>query len=217
MVVTDDEALYRRCFAIHDQGHSPLRHGVEIGSRPFLGLNFRMTELSGAVLLAQLRKLDWIRSRLRANKQLFKALIAELPGLEFRALPDPVGDLATHLTVLFPTEAVARAVAADLGSRVLADSGWHIYNQMEHVLRQRTATMKGYPFGPGCRAAGHQEHRPGMLPRTDDLVGRAMSIGIGVNDPNLGSTFGVDVLADAEAVQERAEAFVRAASRHLGA
>ncbi|RDJ93045.1 DegT/DnrJ/EryC1/StrS family aminotransferase, partial [Lacticaseibacillus rhamnosus] len=43
MVVTNDEALYRRCFAMHDQGHSPLRNGVEVGSRPFLGLDFRMT------------------------------------------------------------------------------------------------------------------------------------------------------------------------------
>ena len=61
MVVTDDEELYRRCFAIHDQGHLPLRRGIEIGARPMLGLNFRMTELEGAVLLAQLRKLDRIR------------------------------------------------------------------------------------------------------------------------------------------------------------
>ena len=25
MVLTDDEELYKRCFAFHDQGHSPLR------------------------------------------------------------------------------------------------------------------------------------------------------------------------------------------------
>ena len=61
MVVTDDEELYRRCFAMHDQGHRPLRRGIEVGARPMLGLNFRMTELEGAVLLAQLRKLDRIR------------------------------------------------------------------------------------------------------------------------------------------------------------
>ncbi|MFC2023826.1 DegT/DnrJ/EryC1/StrS family aminotransferase, partial [Chloroflexota bacterium] len=57
MIVTDDEEVYRRCFAFHDQGHSPLRSGVEIGKRPFLGLDFRYTELQAAVLLAQLRKM----------------------------------------------------------------------------------------------------------------------------------------------------------------
>ena len=67
MLVTDDEELYRRCFALHDQGHSPLRRGVEVGARPMLGLNFRMTELEGAVLLAQLGKLERIRGHLRAQ------------------------------------------------------------------------------------------------------------------------------------------------------
>jgi len=55
MVVTRDEAAYRRFFGFHDQGHSPLRMGVEVGRRPFVGLDFRMTELTAAVLLAQLK------------------------------------------------------------------------------------------------------------------------------------------------------------------
>jgi dTDP-4-amino-4,6-dideoxygalactose transaminase len=57
MIVTDDEELYRRFFAIHDQGHAPNRLGSKYAERPFLGLNFRMTELSGAVLLAQVRNI----------------------------------------------------------------------------------------------------------------------------------------------------------------
>jgi dTDP-4-amino-4,6-dideoxygalactose transaminase len=151
MLLTNDEQLYRRAFAMHDQGHSPLRLDVEMGKRPLLGLNFRMTELNAAVLLAQLKRLDTIRERLRENKARLKSLIADVPELRFRALPDPAGDLATHLVVVFPRPGVARAVAADLNSRVLAQSGWHIYSQMEHLLRQRTASMKGRPSSPTIR------------------------------------------------------------------
>src|SRR5581483_8988648 len=61
LIVTNDDALYKRCFALHDQGHSPLRKGREIGERPFVGLDFRMNELQGAVLLAQFRRLPEIR------------------------------------------------------------------------------------------------------------------------------------------------------------
>src|SRR6266542_341539 len=211
MVVTNDETLHRRCFAMHDQGHSPLRNGVEIGSRPFLGLDFRMTELSAAVLLAQLRKVDAILHRLRSNKALFKSLIADVPGLAFRMLPDPRGDLATHLVVLFPDESTARAVAQDLGSRVLAESGWHIYSQMEHLLSERTATMKGPPFHDSANGHAADRYWPGMLPQTDKLVRRAMSIGIGVSDPNLGSNFGIGVRDGQEAVRERAGQFRDAA------
>jgi len=215
MIVTNDEGIYRRCFALHDQGHSPLRLGVDVGQRPFLGLNFRMIELAGAVLLAQLRKLPAIKARLRENKRLFRSLLADLPGLSFRDLPDPEGDLATHLVVLFPNAAIARQVTHELSSRVLADSGWHIYTQMEHLLQQRTASMRGAPFNsPGDAVADY--YRPGMLPRTDALVNRAMSIGIGVADPNLGSTFGVTVLDGLDAVRERAAAFRKVAGKHLG-
>jgi dTDP-4-amino-4,6-dideoxygalactose transaminase len=215
MVVTNDEALYRRCFAMHDQGHSPLRNGVEMGRRPFLGLDFRMTELSAAVLLAQLRKLDAILSRLRANKALFKSLIADVPGLEFRTLPDADGEIATHLVVLFPSEAVARPVAEKLESRVLADSGWHIYSQMEHLLSERTASMKGPPFHNAGGADAGDHYWPGMLPKTDDLVRRAMSIGIGVSDVNLGSNFGVTILDAEDAIRNRATEFRTVAEHYL--
>lgn len=215
MLVTDDRDLYYRCFAMHDQGHSPLRLGIEIGQRPFLGLNFRMTELNAAVLVAQLRKLDGIRTHLRANKRLFESLIADLPGLRFRTLPDPDGDLATHLVVIWPTAEIARRVAADLNSRVLADSGWHIYSKMEHLLNKRTASMKGCPFYCDCHSGRTVDYWPGMLPRTDDLVSRAMTIGIGVADPNLGSTSGVTIRDGTDAVRVRAARFRDAALRHL--
>jgi len=216
MVVTDDEDLYKRLFAFHDQGHLPLRNGTEIGGRSMLGLNFRMTELSGAVLVAQMRRLEMILATLRGNKARLKGLIAEQPGISFRVLPDPDGDVATHLVVIFPTAEVARAVTADLGSRVLADSGWHIYTQMEHLLAQRTASNKGCPFD--CRQFYPQpiEYRAGMLPQTEDIVGRSMSIGIGVADPNLGSTFGVTVRSGHEQVEAVADRFLAAASRYLG-
>ncbi|MBV9358626.1 MAG: DegT/DnrJ/EryC1/StrS family aminotransferase [Chloroflexi bacterium] len=215
MLLTNDEQLYRRAFAMHDQGHSPLRLDVEMGKRPFLGLNFRMTELNAAVLVAQLRRLDAIRERLRANKARLKSLIADVPELQFRALPDPTGDLATHLVVIFPSTALARAVAADLHSRVLAQSGWHIYSQMEHLLRQRTASMKGAPFFADDPNRAAPDYWPGMLPRTDDLVGRAMTIGIGVADANLGSSFGVTVVDDTAAVERTAARFRDTVSRHL--
>ena len=95
MVVTDDEELYQRAFAFHDQGHLPLRTGVEVGRRAVIGQNFRMGELSAAVLLAQLRKLDRILQRLRELKARFKKRIEDLPGLSFRRLNDPKGECAT--------------------------------------------------------------------------------------------------------------------------
>jgi dTDP-4-amino-4,6-dideoxygalactose transaminase len=217
MVITDDEETYIRCFAFHDQGHFPLRKGVEIGNRPFIGLDYRFTEMPAAVLLAQLRKLPGILSRLRSNKKLYKELIADLPGLEFREVIDPAGECATILTVILPSEEIARKVAAELGTKVIGEAGWHVYNNMEHVLAQRTVTENACSFTCPIYAekGGKMRYWKGMLPRTDALVARSLNISIGVSDPGLSSAFGVTIKDGPEVVAERAGAFRRVAERYL--
>jgi dTDP-4-amino-4,6-dideoxygalactose transaminase len=214
MIVTDDDDLYGRCFAMHDQGHEPDRLESRYAPRPFLGMNFRMTELSAAVLLAQLRKLDRIRSHLRANKAIVKEILAEVPAIEFRTLTDPDGDLATHLVVSLPTPGVARAVAQDVGSITLAESGWHVYSRMNHLLERRTVTGKGCPFDCSCPEHARGDYRPGMLPRTDALLERSISIGIGVRDANL-APFGIRMRDGADEAQACGRAFRDVVIRHL--
>jgi dTDP-4-amino-4,6-dideoxygalactose transaminase len=215
MVVTRDESAYRRFFGLHDQGHSPLRASVEIGRRAFVGLDFRMTELTAAVLLAQLNKLGTILERLHANKNRFKRAISELPGLEFREITDVEGECATLLTVFLPSEEIARSLAKDLGTRVVAESGWHVYSNMEQILEKRTPIETGCPFHCPLYTGPEQRYWKGMLPQTDALLARAINIGIGVRDPGLGSEFGVTVRDGFDVVDVRAEQFVRAARRYL--
>jgi dTDP-4-amino-4,6-dideoxygalactose transaminase len=216
MIVTDDEELYGRLFAIHDQGHAPHRLGSKYAERPFLGLNFRMTELSGAVLLAQVRKLDLIRDHLRANKAIVKTSIADLPGLGFRTVVDPEGDLATHLVVTFPSAEIAMQVADGLGSITLDHSGWHVYANMEHLIEKRTVSGRGCPFDCACYGDGGPTYRKGMLPATDALLARSMSIGIGVFDTNL-APFGLRMRDDQAAAHRCAARFCEVAGPYLGA
>ncbi|HEV2353019.1 MAG TPA: DegT/DnrJ/EryC1/StrS family aminotransferase, partial [Puia sp.] len=134
LVITDNPQYYELAFAMHDQGHRPSRLGVEVGTRQVLGLNFRMNELTAAVAVAQLRKIDRLIATLRAKKARFKELIAGAPGVRFRRLNDPAGECATLCTVIFDSRAQAKHVAKVLGSNTLDASGWHVYSNMEHVL-----------------------------------------------------------------------------------
>jgi dTDP-4-amino-4,6-dideoxygalactose transaminase len=217
MVITDDEVLYERCFAFHDQGHSPLRAGVEIGKRPFLGLDFRYTELQAAVLLAQISKLAPMLAHLQANKRRFKSAIAGLPKLEFREILDPEGEIATFLTVILPSSEVAERIGSDLGSKVVAEAGWHVYGNMEHLLERRVVNPVGCSFSCPHYAerGGQARYWRGMLPQTDDLLERAINISIGVPDPGLGASFGVTVQDGPDVVDQRAAEFRRVASRYL--
>jgi dTDP-4-amino-4,6-dideoxygalactose transaminase len=215
MVVTKDEAAYQRYFGLHDQGHVPLRTGVEIGRRAFVGLDFRMTELAAAVLLAQLKKLGAILEKLHSNKNRFKQAIADLPGLEFREITDAEGECATLLSVFLPSEEIARQMAKDLGTRVVADSGWHVYSNMEQILDKRTPVPTGCPFNCSLYTGPEQKYWKGMLPQTDALLARTINIGIGVADPGLGSGFGITARDGFDKVDARVTQFREVAKKYL--
>jgi 8-amino-3,8-dideoxy-alpha-D-manno-octulosonate transaminase len=197
MVTTDDDTLYERAFGFHDQGHKPLRTGLEIGARSMVGINLRINELTGAVALAQLRKLDRILSLLRDKKQKFKDAISAggIRNMSFRRIND-AGEIATMLTLLFPDEKTTRAVAAALATKTVADSGWHVYNNMEQILSWEDDR-------------GRKPNRAHMLKQTDDILSRAINLSVGVVDPGIGASFGITVLSSDDEIARTAEQFVK--------
>lgn len=197
MIITNREDLYERAFGFHDQGHKPNRMGVEVGKRSIIGMNFRMNELTGAVALAQLRKIDSILGQLRQKKSRLKKAIESVPGLGFRKIGDPL-ECCTLLTLLFKDKATADRFGAKIDSKTISHSGWHVYNNMEQILEKKTATTYQCPYV--CEAYGKQiEYHAHMLPQTDDILERAINISIGVVDKGLGSGFGINInSSDAE-------------------
>jgi dTDP-4-amino-4,6-dideoxygalactose transaminase len=190
MVVTDDDELYFRAFGYHDQGHFPSRAGVEIGNRSLIGQNYRMNEITGAVLIAQFRRLDDIIERLRRIKARFRKQIEGVPGLQFRKLHDEGGECNTILTVILPSANAAEKVAQKLNTSTVSKSGWHVYSNMEQLLGKRMITERGCPYNcPSYPCA--QEYKKGMLPRTDGILARSINISIGVVDRGLGAAFGI--------------------------
>jgi len=215
MVITDDEALYKRAFAIHDQGHLPLRQGVEQGKRTVLGLNFRMNELTAAVASAQLKKIDYIKKTLQENKNTLKKMLFDINEIKFRTILDPQGDVGTLLTFFMPTKASAETLAGKLGCTTVAKSGWHVYNNMEHLLAQMTVTNEKCPFECPHYSGPPVKYSKGMLPNTDDLLERAINISVGVSDVGLGSAFGIKITSSKEEIRTKGEFLVNAIKESL--
>jgi dTDP-4-amino-4,6-dideoxygalactose transaminase len=209
MVVTDDDELYFRAFGYHDQGHFPSRSSVEIGNRSIIGQNFRMNELTGAVLNAQFRRLDDIIGRLREIKAALKSRLQGVPELSFRKLNDAEGECNTLLTVFLPSAELAERLAKRLDTTTVSKSGWHVYSNMEQILGKKMITERGCPYNCACYPC-EQEYRKGMLPRTDDLVARAINISVGVVDRGLGSAFGINPHSTPDEIEQKAKEFVSA-------
>jgi 8-amino-3,8-dideoxy-alpha-D-manno-octulosonate transaminase len=199
-VGTNDNDLYERAFGFHDQGHKPSRMGVEVGNRSIVGMNMRMNELTGAVALAQLRKLDGILSTLRIKKARLKSMLSVCPNIKFRTINDEAGECATLLTLLFDTTELAERFCEQIGSKPIAYSGWHVYNNMEQVLNRVTGAVANCPYN--CpRFPFEQKYKKHMLPQTDNILSRAVNISVGVVDKGLGSAFGININSSDEEIK----------------
>ena len=87
VLVTSSDLLYTRAQAYHDVAACWRKDRFappEFEGEIFFGVNYRMSELTGAVALAQFRKLDGILARMRRNKKLIKDRLAGLSGIAFR-------------------------------------------------------------------------------------------------------------------------------------
>ncbi len=195
LVTTDNKDFYEQAFAFHDQGHKPLRKGVEIGQRNIIGINMRMNELTGAFVLGQLGKLDRILGLMRDKKSKFKNAIikAGIKNIHFRRINDPQ-ECGTLLVVLFNNSVTAKRAADAIGTKTLDNSGWHVYNKMEQILTYEDQI-------------GNKLFKRNILPQTDDILNRAINLSVGVVDPGIGADFGINILSTDKEIQEKADEF----------
>jgi dTDP-4-amino-4,6-dideoxygalactose transaminase len=116
IVVTADAARARWMTLFSDKAWG---YGDPAPDHYFLALNYRMTDLQGAVARAQLAKLDGVVARRQARAAQLGELLAGVAGLTLpRALPD-----ATHVFWKYPLIVDPRRIAggADaLGARLKA-------------------------------------------------------------------------------------------------
>lgn len=188
IVLTNDELLYDRAQAYHDTAACwrPDRFGLpRYEGEIFPGVNFRMSELAGAVALAQLRKLDALIAGMRRNKKRIKDQIADLPSIAFRRLNDLEGDTAVCLILFVPDSKVTARFAEALqgegvGAACIFDKGipdWHIYAHWKHIMDKVTATPEGCPYT--CPFYGKTiEYSEDMCPNTLDYLSRSIHVDI---------------------------------------
>jgi len=140
MVVFHDRADYERAAAWHDHGHEnnpavPRWEDTRSGS----GFNYRMTELQGAVGLAQLRKLDEVVRRQRTNRDALWRAIADIPQITGREAPHGSHETADALVFEVPSSRIARDVRAELvanglSTKILPEAvTWHFAGTWSHM------------------------------------------------------------------------------------
>ncbi len=140
MITFHDRADYERAAAWHDHGHEnnpavPRWEDTRSGS----GFNYRMTELQGAVGLAQLRKLNDVVRHQKKNRDAMWRAISDLPGIVARDVPAGSVETADALVFETPSASVAREirsrlVTAGLATKILPEAvTWHFAGTWSHM------------------------------------------------------------------------------------
>ena len=169
MVVTERDDLFRRIVALHDLGYPRNEKGrldTSDESCQLWGVGARMSELTGAMCLAQMRKLPQITGAMRASKWRIRNAISDIPGLGFRTVPDPSGDTGPFLLMTLKDEATARrfvdalraeGIAGPAGSHAclaMREWGMHWYSNIPSLVHKRSDSRDGFPWTHPSNAFG---------------------------------------------------------------
>jgi 8-amino-3,8-dideoxy-alpha-D-manno-octulosonate transaminase len=177
MIITNNESIFKRAREYSDHGHE-LNPAFPRGedTRSISGVNFKLTELQGAIGLAQLKKMDYIVSRQRENKSKIKKALLDINRIDFRDVPNPEGDIGDSLIFFFSNRSETKAfmkfwIRKGFGTKNLPDAiNWHFAGTWDHIFRHYD------------QYAGKDLNR--LFSQSDDLLRRAIALPVFVNMPD---------------------------------
>ena len=145
MICTNNRKQYLILKSLRDHGHIN-KPGIHRGLDKALirGFNFRMTEMQGAVGLAQLKKLDRILKTKIINRNIIFNIIKNNKHLIFRTRYDnsTKGDQNDHLIFFLKNSKIARKIKKELDKNKIATGilpiaiRWHYAGYWKHIWKE---------------------------------------------------------------------------------
>ena len=182
-VLTNNKTVYLNCDGYTDHGHNHIGNDRGAEQHPFIGYNYRISELHAAVGLAQFRKLDQFLFIQKKNHQYLQAELAKIPGIKFRTIPDPAGDSHTFLSWFMPNRELTEAVVAELkaqqifgGNFYWFEHNWHYIRKWDHLKSEKTLNR----LTPG-QSAALKKLSSQDFSQSDAVMGSCISTAIGLS------------------------------------
>ncbi|MEW6749432.1 MAG: DegT/DnrJ/EryC1/StrS family aminotransferase [Candidatus Latescibacterota bacterium] len=178
VTITSDEKHWERLRFFVDKGFR--RQGWGPRAYLFLAPNYRMTELEGAVGLAQIPKVRRVVEQRMALGRRLTEMLAEVEGVQ----PAAVTPGSEHSYWAYPLRtgrmdgvAFGEALRAEGVPNMPGYIGKPIYLCAESLVAKRTYGSSGFPFDSPYTER-RIEYREGMCPRTDEGLRHMLTLGI---------------------------------------
>ena len=192
-VVTNDQRLYHRSVACHDNGYARDADGRAIIDDLDLclwGRGYRLDELRAAILRVQLKKLPSIIACMRRSKYRIRRHLENHSGLRLRKIFDPEGDTGSFLIATFQDAESAKQInhalraegiftsSQGINNVVMTDWGLHIYSNIISLLNKTSVDRRGFPWKLEENKASSPNYAHGSCPVADSLFERSLLLAI---------------------------------------
>ncbi|MEM1260287.1 MAG: DegT/DnrJ/EryC1/StrS family aminotransferase [Bacteroidota bacterium] len=143
-LITDNKEFYENAHKYSDHGHDHFGNDRGAETHPFLGYNFRISELNAAVGCAQIQRLDEFIAIQKKNYSMLREGLSTVKGVTFRRVPDGGEENYSFLNFFLPSEALTRKAHKALGAAGVDgcfywyDNNWHYYRKWEHLLQKKS-------------------------------------------------------------------------------
>ncbi len=184
MCLMNDEELYKTAFGFADKNYNRIAtNPVDARKIESLAPNYRMTELQGAVGLAQLDKLSWICERRNEFGDGITKGISDLVGIYPHKITD--GGKSSYWFYMLRINEKEAGVDRDTFSKALATEG--IPNQAgyiphcvyEYGLFTNKNAYPGSDCPFGCKHYGKEiEYKKGLCPEAEDILNTAIRFSV---------------------------------------
>ncbi|MCM8816711.1 MAG: DegT/DnrJ/EryC1/StrS family aminotransferase [Candidatus Omnitrophica bacterium] len=179
--VTNDRMIYERASIFHDSGTAFRPYAGDFTIPIFLGLQFRASEVLGAIMNVQLQRLDGILNDLRKVKRIFMEELSGIDGIGFARSNDIEGDCGVVVAFRFetPEMAIAFAQSEGVGGWRPLDSRKHVWFDWEPVVNKRIGghpAMNPYNFPQNANL--RKDYTKEMYPKSIENLGRTVFISV---------------------------------------
>ena len=134
-VLTNNDKFYKHADHYSDHGHDHVGNDRGAETHPFLGYNFRISELHAAVGLAQLRRLNEFVQIQKKNYTILREALSQIPEVTFRRVPEGGVESYSFLNFFLPDLEIARKVSSAFKDNGV-DACWNYYDNSWHYIRE---------------------------------------------------------------------------------
>ena len=176
VVITNHDKYAKHLDHFSDHGHDHIGNDRGAENHPFLGYNFRISELNAAVGLAQFRRIDEFLALQKKHYKILRGALEPLDGVTFRSVPEGGEESYAFLNFFLEDLETARAVNQAFKANGLDvcfhyyDNNWHYIRKWDHLKMKKSL----YPLSPEIQS-GLDALKEKNFAKSDHYIGRNLS------------------------------------------